>query len=237
MQASAAIDDPFANDETISALLQRVRREPALRSWVLTAPTGALASLGIALDDTEIVVLLEQIEALEERPLPVTARDVMTPDPITIQPTASVHGAAQILAENRVSGLPVVQADGTIVGILSEYDLIARSGRTVSDVMSRDVVAVRDTTTVDQVRAILVSRRLKRLPVVDAGGHLLGMISRADLVRELAYRWTCARCGLLVRARRAPEGCTRCGAANSFEPSAPLPAVNTCPTCGKPLDQ
>src|SRR5436305_1702816 len=107
MQASALTDDPFADDEIISALLQRMRREPALRSWVLTAPTGALASLGLTLDDTDIVLLLEQIELIEERPLPVTARDVMTPDPITIQPDASVHEAAQLLAENRISGLPV----------------------------------------------------------------------------------------------------------------------------------
>jgi CBS domain-containing protein len=236
MQASAATEDLFANDENISALLERVRREPALRSWVLTAPTGALASLGIALDDTEIVTLLEQIEAIDERPLPVTARDVMTPDPITIQPTASVHEAAQVLSERRISGLPVVEADGRIAGVVSEYDLIARPGNWVSDVMSHDVVTVRDTATVDQVRAILVSRRLKRLPVVDASGHLVGLISRADLVRELAYRWQCRRCGNLLRARRAPTGCPRCGAADSFEPAAPLPAVAACPTCGKPLD-
>ena len=69
------------DNEHIAGLLERLRREPALRNWVLTAPTGALATLGVNLDDHELVELLEQIEALDERALPVTARDVMSPNP------------------------------------------------------------------------------------------------------------------------------------------------------------
>jgi CBS-domain-containing membrane protein len=103
--------------------------------------------------------------------------------------------------------------------------------------MSRDVVSVRPSATVDQVRAVLVSRRLKRVPVVDDAGRLQGLISRADLVRELAYRWQCKRCGNLVRARRPPSGCQRCGASDSFVEAMPLPGVAACPTCGKPLDR
>ena len=64
----------------------------------------------------------------------------------------------------------------------------------------------------------------------------MGLISRADMVRELAYRWQCKRCGNLVRARRPPSGCPRCGASDSFEEAAPMPAVAACPTCGKPLE-
>jgi rubredoxin len=80
-------------------------------------------------------------------------------------------------------------------------------------------------------------QRLKRVPVVNAHGQLVGLISRADLVRELAYRWRCKRCGNLLRARRAPSGCPRCGASSSFEEAPPLPAVAACPTCGRPLDR
>jgi CBS domain-containing protein len=223
------------DNEHIAGLLERLRREPALRNWVLTAPTGALATLGVNLDDNEVVQLLEQIEALDERELPITARDVMTPDPLTLQPATSVHEAAQVLAENRISGAPVCGEDGSIAGIVSEYDLIARSGSSVRDVMTRDVVSVPDTATVDRVRALLVTQRLKRVPVVDGTGRLVGLISRADLVRELAYRWQCKRCGNQVRARRPPEGCPKCGAANTFEAAPPMPAVQVCPTCGKPL--
>jgi len=227
--------NPLAS-EHITGLLERLRREPALRTWVLTAPTGALATLGVVLDDNELVQLLEQIEELDERALPVTAADIMTPDPLTFSPETSVHEAAQVLSEHRISGAPVCGNDGRIVGIVSEYDLIARPGAHVRDVMTRDVVSVSESASIDQVRAILVMQRLKRVPVT-SDGKLVGLISRADMVRELAYRWQCKRCGNLVRARRAPSGCPRCGASNSFEEAPPLPAVAACPTCGKPLDR
>jgi CBS-domain-containing membrane protein len=131
----------------------------------------------------------------------------------------------------------VCDADGAIVGIVSEYDLIARTGTTVRDVMTRGVITVQDTDTLDRVRTLLITQRLKRVPVVNDKSQLVGLISRADLVRELAYRWQCRRCGNLVRARRPPGGCPRCGAADSFEAAPPLPAVAACPTCGKPLDK
>lgn len=223
-------------DDQRSALLARLRREPSLRAWMLTAPTGALASLGLTLDDTEIVTLLEQVEMMEDRPLPVTAEDIMTRDPITLAPDATVHDAAGLMADKRISGLPVVDDDRKVVGILSEFDLIARSGATVGDVMTRQVTNVRVSATVDQVRAVFVANRLKRAPVLDQQGKLVGIISRADLVRELAYRWVCERCGNLVRARRAPEGCARCGASNSFSAAPPPAALKACPTCGRTME-
>ena len=233
--SSALADDTFKGNEHITSLLERLRREPALRAWVLTAPTGALATLGVVLDDNELVTLLEQIEALDQRPLPVTARDIMTPDPVTVRPDTTVHQAAELLFERRISGLPVCDAEGNLVGVLSEYDLIARSGSVVADVMTREVVTVPESMPLDGVRAALVGQRLKRVPVVDGRGRLVGIISRADLVRELAFRWACKRCGNLVRSHYAPEGCSKCGAAGSFEPAPSLPAVATCPTCGRPL--
>src|SRR2546422_5067355 len=100
-------DDAFLAHEHIAGLLERLRREPALRAWVLTAPTGALATLGVVLDDNELVQLLEKIEELDERALPVTALDIMTPDPLTFSPDTSVHDAALTLSEHRISGAPV----------------------------------------------------------------------------------------------------------------------------------
>src|SRR6266851_9839740 len=114
-------EDAFLASAHIAGLLERLRREPALRAWVLTAPTGALATLGVVLDDNELVLLLEKIEELDERPIPVTALDVMTPDPLTLSPDTTVHEAAAVLAEHRISGAPVVNESGNIVGIVSEF--------------------------------------------------------------------------------------------------------------------
>src|SRR5437879_5633399 len=108
-------DDGFLATEHITGLLERLRREPSLRAWVLTAPTGALATLGVVLDDNELVLLLERIEELDERALPVTALDVMTPDPLTFSPETSVHEAAHILSDHRISGAPVISEIGSIV--------------------------------------------------------------------------------------------------------------------------
>src|SRR5258708_20129883 len=82
-------DDAFLSSEHIAGLLERLRREPALRAWVLTAPTGALATLGVVLDDDQLVMLLEKIEELDERHLPVTPLDPMTADPLPFTPAPS----------------------------------------------------------------------------------------------------------------------------------------------------
>ncbi|MBV9579804.1 MAG: CBS domain-containing protein, partial [Chloroflexi bacterium] len=55
--------------------------------------------------------------------MPVTAADIMTPDPLTLRPETSVHEAAEMLSEHRISGAPVVGENGQIVGVISEYDL------------------------------------------------------------------------------------------------------------------
>ena len=116
------------------------------------------------------------------------ARDIMTRKVISVNPRASVQEAAQQLYCNRISGLPVLASDGTVVGLLSVDDLLAKSGATVNDVMSREVTTVRDTASLSSVRAVLVSQRLRRVPVVDSESRLVGIISLGDLVRELAYR-------------------------------------------------
>jgi CBS domain-containing protein len=188
MCAQSANDQTTDRGSTVDSVLERLRREPGLQGWVLVAPTRTLAALGISLDDVQLVELLEQIEATDVRSLPVTARELMTTSLITISAGSSTHEAARVLSDHRISGLPVVASDGRIVGLLSVYDLLAKPGATVSEIMSRDVTTVRDTATLSSVRAVLVSQHLRRVPVVDADGHLVGIISLGDLVRELAYR-------------------------------------------------
>jgi CBS domain-containing protein len=176
------------DSENFASILERLRGEPGLPGWVLMAPTRTLAALGISLDDEQLVELLEQIEAMDDRTTPVSARELMTSDVITISADSSTREAARVLSHHRISGLPVLASDGTVVGLLSVYDLLAKSGATVNDVMSREVTTVRDTATLSSVRGVLVSQHLRRVPVVDSENRLVGIISLGDLVRELAYR-------------------------------------------------
>ena len=118
---------------------------------------------------------------------PRLARDIMTADPVTANPTQTVQEAAQLLLYHRVSGLPVLDDRGKLTGIVSEADLIDKPGKTVKDVMTREPVTVTCDDTLEHVAATMAARKIKRVPVMD-GASLAGIISRADVVRWVATR-------------------------------------------------
>lgn len=139
------------------------------------------------------------------------AREIMTRNVISISDDASVEDAARMLARNRISGLPVVNAAGLLTGLVSEHDLIAKQGRTVNEIMSRGVITIGPDTDVDQVQHLLTNQRIRRVPVVE-DGKVVGIVSRSDLVRQIAMRWVCNVCGEIVRGMEPPGTCPRCGA-------------------------
>jgi len=139
--------------------------------------------------------------------------DVMQRNPITATAETTIEDAVRRMVEHRISGLPVIDATGTVVGILSEGDLLRRvelgtearmpgwlrwlagQGRaageyarsralTVGEVMTVPVISVTPETDLAEVAALMESRRIKRLPVLE-DGHLVGMLTRHDLVRAL----------------------------------------------------
>lgn len=139
--------------------------------------------------------------------------DVMSRDLVTLMPGHSIRHAAQIMLEHHVSGLPVVDGDGKLVGILTEGDLLRRSefGLTgsnthwteanspegnardfvkshswrVGDVMSTPVVTVTEDTSLADVAVLFGTRGIKRVPVL-RGGQLVGVVSRSDLLKLIA---------------------------------------------------
>src|SRR5216684_8614307 len=119
---------------------------------------------------------------------PMIARDIMTRKVATINPGASVQEAAQLLDQKRISGAPVVDPDGKIIGIITEADIISkvdREGLCVIDIMSHDVIAVDEETPVNEIAALLTERKIKRVPVVEKG-KLVGIVSRAGIVHAVA---------------------------------------------------
>lgn len=151
------------------------------------------------------------------------AEDIMTTRVITVTENQTKQQAARLLSQHRISGLPVVNDHNVVVGVVTEYDVISKEGRTVGEIMTRGVISVTPDTDLEEVSHILVHERIKRLPVIDKG-RLLGIVSRADLVREVAMGWMCPVCGEVVRGEEKPERCPRCEALNvpaSFEPMPP----------------
>jgi len=136
----------------------------------------------------------------------------------------------------------VVDGDEHIIGVVSEYDLIAKpNARTAGEAMTHDVISVMEDTSVDEVRFLLVNRKIKRVPVI-RGTRLVGIVSRADLVREIAFTWVCQVCGDTERGRNPPDQCPKCGTPSGFEPTVTPPVgegsdvpSRTCPTCGQEL--
>ena len=117
----------------------------------------------------------------------VTARDVMITDVVSAAPNDSVDEAARLLTFHDISGLPVC-ADGKVVGVVSEADLIGKSGDTVGAVMTSPAVTVSATTRLEQVAEQLTQQRIRRLPVVDEQGRLVGIVSRRDVLKWAASR-------------------------------------------------
>ena len=148
--------------------------------------------------------------AKERLTLKVPVRDVMTTNVICINKDASVHEAARILSENRISGMPVVDEEKHLIGIVTEADILysagmkkshdfrdilrhvlgephpkIRNGSKVKEIMTTQVITTSPERDIGEVARILDEKRIKRLPVVDENNKLIGIISRANIVRYL----------------------------------------------------
>lgn len=141
------------------------------------------------------------------------AADIMTRGALTVTPESAVEDAARLMLRHRISGLPVLDRSGAMVGILTEGDLLRRAeigterrrsrwvelllgpGRlaqdyvethagTVGAVMSREVIAIAPDTPLEEAVALMERHRVKRLPVVEKG-RVVGILSRANLLGAL----------------------------------------------------
>ncbi|HEX7490279.1 MAG TPA: CBS domain-containing protein [Candidatus Limnocylindrales bacterium] len=123
-----------------------------------------------------------------------TVGEVMTPNPISITESASLAEAAGILDSKKITGLPVVDENGCLVGMISQTDLVrARAnqhlvsnwpGLSVGQVMTRPALTIDSTVSIEEAAKMMDHRRVHRLVVVDASDSPIGIISTSDLVRS-----------------------------------------------------
>jgi CBS-domain-containing membrane protein len=136
-----------------------------------------------------------------------TVRDVMSDHPISVRETATFKEIAARLREFRVSAFPVTDADGKVIGVVSEADMLAKeaqqdrpgvrgrvaglvhhaerakaAGITAADLMTSPAVTVAPEDTAEHAARLMYTRRVKRLPVIDADGRLAGVVSRSDVL-------------------------------------------------------
>jgi len=127
------------------------------------------------------------------------ARDVMTTEVVTVPPSMTMQELARLLAERHISGVPVVDHMGRVLGIVSEADILSRrqGEETVRAIMTTDVVAVAEEESVHEIALLLWMKRINRVPVLRQG-ELVGIVSRTDLVKALA--------GILPKRAEAEAG-------------------------------
>ncbi len=97
------------------------------------------------------------------------AEDVMTTRVITVTENQTRQQAARLLSQHRISGLPVVNNENVVVGVVTEYDIIGKEGQKVGELMTRGVISVTPDTDLEEVSHLLVYERIRRLPVLDQG--------------------------------------------------------------------
>ena len=150
-----------------------------------------------------------------------TAKEMMTTDVKSIGPDCTIKEAAAILNEFNISGLPVVNEDKKVIGIVSSSDIVKFSGqmhivtlvgaggwvspyadvtamstlsqgfellgkKLVKEIMTKRVVTVGEDASVEEVAKLLAKKKINRMPVVDAKGGLVGIITRRDLIAAIA---------------------------------------------------
>ena len=119
--------------------------------------------------------------------------DVMTSDVITVRSGTSITEAARLMFRNRISGLPVCDADSCLIGMITEADFLRleverhsdgemATVETVGEVMTKDVLTIEPSAELSEAAAMMVRKDVNRLPVVDADARMLGIISRLDVV-------------------------------------------------------
>ena len=142
------------------------------------------------------------------------AKDIMTSSVVSVELDATIMQAAQIMLQKRISGLPVVDKDGCLVGLVTEGDFLRGietgthhwrprwleflvgpgrlaseytnfRARKVEDVMTRELLTANEETPIEKVVDLMDKHRIKRVPVV-RGRHVVGIISRANLLQALA---------------------------------------------------
>lgn len=182
---------------------------------ILEAMRDIPGYLDITPGDFKEVYRLAFAHALERLSRAVTAAEIMTNDVVTVKPDTPVGEVAAAMGRRGVSGVPVVDAGNKVVGVISEKDFLSRMGvqdaknfmslvanclmtkgcmtlpidcALARDLMTSPAVTVAPDTSVRTIAALLTDRGINRVAVTDPAGRLLGLVSRADIVKATMGR-------------------------------------------------
>ena len=136
----------------------------------------------------------------------------MRRDVITTSPDVAIVDAARAMRQHGLTGIPVLDENGLLVGVVTEYDVASKRGLLVADIMSRGVITVSPGTPVTRVVDLVGLHGIRGIPVLQ-DQRFVGLVTRSDLVDlYLATRWVCTKCGAGDRGISPPAVCSQCAA-------------------------
>ena len=124
---------------------------------------------------------------------PLSVKEFMKRDLVTFEPETNVLAAIRVLLNKKISGAPVVNENGWVVGVLSEYDCLKPNllssyhndvGTLVKDYMSKNVITIKSHISLTEAAQLFIDKGLRRLPVVE-NKKLIGQISRRDILEAI----------------------------------------------------
>ncbi len=150
----------------------------------------------------------------------LVAKEIMNKNVITISKDASIEELSEILLKNNISGMPVVDEEDNMIGIVTEGDIIVQDtdlhfpryfrlldsiiyleslskfkknlkkhlATKVEDIMTEEVIVVEENTTVSDIANLMTEKNINRVPVIDENKNLVGIITRADIVKSMTKK-------------------------------------------------
>jgi CBS domain-containing protein len=151
----------------------------------------------------DVVHLPARLPRISDGPLPPVAdrmpiSAIMTSDVVCVRSDVAIEDLASLLTERKISGVPVVDAAGEPVGVVSKSDLVRNGHRrgTVADIMTGVTLGLPEWSTIAQAAALMAYEGVHRLPVTGSDGTVVGIVSAMDILR-----WTAQQAGYVVGER------------------------------------
>ncbi|MGE4560916.1 MAG: DUF190 domain-containing protein, partial [Desulfobulbus sp.] len=207
----------YESGEMTTGRLEVLSYNLPLRIYIVL-PAAATEQVLAGLDDLvrDGIIALHDLAVVSHKaantffPRQLAVRDVMTADPVSIKDDHSLDEAAKLLLSSIFTGLPVVDQQGSPVGVVTQGDLITKGGmplrlgllaasgrddretvmaalgqKLVREIMTAPAITIREDRPLAEAVDLMLAKRLKRLPVVTKGGRLVGMLSRLDIFRTV----------------------------------------------------
>jgi IMP dehydrogenase len=138
-------------------------------------------------DEAQVEKDIEKLSK-EERISKLQVKDFMKTDLVTVGPDSTIEETINLLKEKSLSGIPVVDKTGKIIGMVSDYDLLLQAGHSPNDAKikySKNLFTVHSDATLKEILITFYKFKLRRIPVCDAFQKLLGMVTRKDVLFAL----------------------------------------------------